>query len=77
MKVTLTLLLVVVRKEKSSRVIAEQNMFLNGRIVITQVFNLSEFKMAFNFVILGDIAVIPLKFKNNARTLERWNYGII
>ena len=56
------------------QVIAEQNIFFNGRIVIAEVFTHSEFKTTFSFVIIGGVVVIPLKFENKARTLERWNY---
>ena len=62
-------------------------MFFNGRIIITfncfpsecrnsQVFTHSDLKMILSFPILCSIAATTLKFVNNARTLEQWNFVI-
>ena len=34
----------------------------------------SDFKMTLSFAIIGSIAATALKFVNNARTQDRWNF---
>ena len=40
----------------------------------SQVFTHSDLKMTLSFAIICSIAAITLKFVNNARTKERWNF---
>ena len=60
-------------------------MLFNSRIIITfysfpsecrtfQVLTHSDLKMMFSFVIIGSIAATRLKFVNNTRTKEQWNF---
>ena len=60
-------------------------MFLYGRFVIpfhclssksrnSKMFTHSDFKMALSFAVIVSIAATTLKFINNARTQENWNF---
>ena len=60
-------------------------MLFNGRIIMTfnsfpsecgnfQVFTHSDFKITFSFAIIGTIAATTLKFVNNLRMSEQWNF---